>query len=175
MCRDLVAPVEEICGNLRDEDCDGEDLREPDEFEVNNTCDTCFMLNGGEDDPSDLELRANIDSIGDEDYFCFNADDGSNPLNLLWREEINLSLDRIPNGSDYELRLYRGLENCRNENHLAQSTNGGNDDEEIQFTEALNFNDGGLYIIKVYAYTGDAELNWNDCDDFYRLTVDGLD
>ena len=169
-CRDQVGPADEICGNLRDEDCDGEDRRVPDEFEDNNSCDTCFMLNNGEPDPSNLELRATIDSIGDQDYYCFNADDTRfNPL-----ENIDIELTEIPNGSDYELLLFKGLEACRAGDHLEQSRNGGNDDEVIRFAEGFNDPDGGLYIVKVYAFNGNPELNLNSCFESYRLFVDGL-
>ena len=167
ICNNAVDPQVEICGSGEDEDCDGDMARNPDISEPNNSCDECTWLNSIESpDVSGLILESNIDSIFDVSYYyCFEAHDSSvDP----W-EEIVISLENIPNGNDYDLYLYQGLNKCRDNDQLSTSDNNGASNEHIEWGEISNHSDGGIYVIRIYPYSSSYS-----CYSHYRLSIDGL-
>jgi hypothetical protein len=163
-CVGAVYPQTEVCGSRFDEDCDGTTQRIPDEYEQNNTCATCANLMVT--DPAELVIRGTIDSYNDDwDYYCFQGDDyGLNPL-----ENIVVELRNIPSGSDYDLFLYKSIANCMNNTSLSQSSNAGNEDEEIDWGEGFNSGDTGTYVIGVKQFN-----NSFSCQFSYELYIDGL-
>ncbi|MBV69921.1 MAG: hypothetical protein CMH52_01105 [Myxococcales bacterium] len=175
-CRDEIGPRREICGNALDEDCDGDDLRNPDEYDVqrpNDVCASCTYLNGFEangnpiPDVENLTIRATLDHIGDVDHYCIVASDGFSVPGF--REDFEITLTQIPQGNDYDIYLYRSIGDCQNNNSLDQSLNISNNDEDIHWDEDLASADDGTYVIKVRG-VGQAHA----CYDSYTLTVDGL-
>lgn len=163
-CFGNVDPSTDTCGDGIDQDCDGMDDRRPDQYEPNDSCAAAFEL---EQDPDERVLVATIDTAADQsDYFKFYADDTSFNLG---REVIRLTLEDVPSDADYDLYLYRGLESCNRNEPLERATTGSyGDDELLEWYEALNFDDSGVFYIRVRRYAGNA------CFSPYRLTVYGL-
>ncbi len=161
---------EEICGDGIDQDCDGYDTRLPDGWEPNDTCDECVFVNM-ETDPN-VFLRASFDSVYDDvDCYKFVADDG-----CCAREFIDLALENIPSGHDYDLYLYRNHADCVSRTALAQSTNAGNADDTISWGERFGASDSGTYYVRVTRYRG--HMCVPDCSapgaGCYKLTINGL-
>ena len=151
----------EICGDGIDQDCNGVDLRRPDGWEPNDSCDSCVMLMGT--DPN-VFLDATFDSVDDPvDCFRFAADDGIDPT-----ENINITLTNIPTGTDYDVYLYRSYTECAAGTVLASSALTSNMDESIGWGERFGIDDGGTYYIRVVRYRG------HSCDAQYHLTINGL-
>ena len=178
-CIGVVYPQEEICGNDLDENCNGQLERNPDEYENNNTCRSCTLLNMT--NPDNVNMRASIDSIDDTwDYYCFYVDDGFS----LFASHIVLELTNIPNEADLDLFLYQGKEgdglsseeaayrNCENDVRLESSTLGRGQDESIDWTERVGWgaDDSGLYIIGIQAFGNQSY----SCYENYNLYVHGL-
>jgi hypothetical protein len=165
-CRDGVEPQREICGDALDQDCNGRVERDPDEFEPNDSCDSCWVLQDGEVDVN-VFLNATMDSIEDRnDYFCFNADDGFNVPGF--GEDINITLSNVPADADYDIFLYKGRANCNAGRSLASSLNGRGEDDQIDWNET-NGDDDGEYVVRVRRVSG------HSCNSEYRLDVRGLD
>ena len=176
-CRDAVGPRNEVCGNGLDEDCDGADLRRPDAYDQeapNDACNRCTYLNGFEangnpiPDVNNLTVRATIDHTGDVDHYCVVAHDGFSVIGF--NEDFEIELLDVPAGQDYDVYLYRSINDCEMNNPLARGINGGNADEDIHWDEDLNHPDSGTYVIKVRGVAGG-----HACFGTYRLIVDGLD
>ncbi len=174
-CAEGQGPEAEICGNGRDEDCDGVDPDQPDQFDRparNDTCDSCTVLNQIRADGSivpdvNTSLNATIDRVGDRDYYCVHTEDHLNaPGN---GESFNVGLSEIPAGNDYNVYLFRNVDDCRAGNPLAAGRNLGNRDESIGWGERRFRGDGGTYIILVEG-VGIAQ----ECNLEYRLSVRGL-
>ena len=154
----------EICGDGIDQDCDGSDLRMPDSYEPNDTCETCATLSNQTDPMTTITAR--MDSVNDGvDCFKFTVADD---YNWGFRERIDITLSNIPMGSDYDLFLYRNRSDCIAGTQLSSSEKPNNDDESLEFVEAFNFDDAGTYYIRGVRYTG-----WS-CTADYSLMVDGL-
>jgi hypothetical protein len=163
-CRGNVDPRAEVCGDALDQDCDGQADRDPDGYEPNDSCDRCTVIQGT--DPNAF-LDATHDAVADrEDYYCFDASDGFSVPGF--QEHVRVDLENVPNGMDLDLFLYFNVADCRAERPLASSTAGGSADESIDWTERLNVDDGGRYVVRVKRFTG------NDCNRSYRLTINGL-
>ena len=180
---DAVGPRPEVCGSGIDEDCNGEQDLRPDPLETrggdmnNDACQRCILLNRRNSDGQvipDLEnetVNGTIDRLDDVDYYCFDTDDNASacaPLVGGFCEDINVYLTNIPNGTNYDIRLYKDLASCVANRPLKSSTKGGNADEEISWREDGFSEDGGRYYIKVYSTGG------YSCDENYTLRVDGL-
>ncbi|MEZ4432877.1 MAG: MopE-related protein [bacterium] len=165
-CRGAVGPAAEVCGDRIDQDCDGVVARRPDVWEPNDTCAACRMLEGGMPDPN-VFLRGTIDSYADVDFYCFVAEDGFNAPGF--GEEIIVALEDVAPGQDYDIFLYRSQADCAAGNELASSTAFDDADELIEWSESLNVEDGGTYVVEVRSVGDD-----HDCAREYRLTVNGL-
>lgn len=154
--------ADEICGDGVDQDCDGSDLRNPDDWEPNDDCTQCRLVQPDAD--PNVILQARFDSVDDRtDCYRFLADDGN-----AYRERIRLTLSNIPSGHDYDLYLYEDQASCEARTPLARSTNSGNDDEDIDWGESFGFSDSGTYFIRVTRFAG------HDCEQGYSLAIDGL-
>ena len=163
-CEGAVMPANDVCGNLEDEDCDGEPARDADQYEPNDTCGACWNIPGL--DPDELLIEASHDFLGERaDFYCFTAEDG---INFGLREFIDISLTNIPAGTDYDLYLYEGQEACEAGQSTASSLNFNNEDDEISWPERFNHDDDGLWIVEVRRAVG------HSCGGIYELTIDGL-
>jgi len=162
---------EEICGDGIDQDCDGFDIRLKDGWEGdsgNDTCDTCALIS--EDTDPNVFLNATMDSVYDDvDCYRFVADDG-----CCAREYINLTLENIPAGHDYDMTLYRNYDDCVSRTVLASNYESGNADETISWGERFAAGDSGTYYIRITRFRGYACYPEDPDRDNYRLTVNGL-
>jgi hypothetical protein len=165
-CVGEVFGTGEICGNGVDEDCDGEDMTNPDDFEPNDSCIMCTWL--GED--VDVVKEGSFDNEDDDvDYFCFLGTDDSPPLLWPWySEDITVELTGQTVGMDADLHLYRGYTACESNSPIASSVTIGPDDESMSWEET-NDPDTDTYIIRVKNYAA------SDCWGGYTLTVKGLE
>jgi hypothetical protein len=162
-CENEVTPSPEICGNLIDEDCDGDVLREFDFYEFNDSCANCTMLTSRY--PFNAQLYATIDSVNDVDYYCFNLVDRSSNI-FIRNESLSIHLLNIPIGQNYDVHVYRSNENCINDERLASSMGTGNS-EFIQLNREFHHSrdESDLYYIKVFPTSG------YECGDSYALTI----
>ena len=115
----------------------------------------------------DTSIRATLDRVGDIDYYCVVVHDGANVPGF--GENFVVTLSDVPAGRDYDIYLYSSVENCRDNNALDSSINGGSQDENIHWDERQPGNDNGIFVIKVTTPFGA-----QSCDDEYLLTVRGL-
>lgn len=163
-CLGATGPANEICGDGLDQDCSGADLRQPDGFEPNDSCDACRMLE--ETDPN-VFLNATHDSVNDRaDFYCFTAVDNLSAPGF--GEHIRVDLLNIPNGTDYDIYLYRSKATCRASTALERGVNSGSADDHIDWTESINVEDGGVYVVEVRRVVG------QNCARQYRLEINGL-
>jgi hypothetical protein len=166
-CQGAVEPRQEVCGDGLDQDCNGSDLRRQDQYEPNNECNSCTLLNNPGEDDVERTLRATIDSAADTwDYYCFDAHDGFSVPGFS--ESIEATLSDIPNGADYDLFLYKTVQDCRDGNSLEFSIEGGNSVDSLQWSEPVGSDDSGRYVIGVRRVVGQS------CDLNYTLEVRGL-
>ncbi len=163
-CLGAVYPASEVCGNGVDEDCDGEDLDNPDDYEYNDSCGSCFWISG--DDP-EVTLYGTFDTLQDSnDYFCFNAVDNFSIPGF--GEHIKVDLTDQPVGIDADLFLYKGSTACNGDDYLASSVTIGGGDEHIDWGET-NGDDGGLYYVRLQNYSDTGK-----CYQPYTLSIKGL-
>ncbi len=181
-----VQPSAEICGDGQDQDCNGADETNPDMYEPNDACASCTLLSMSSDPSGRIDAR--LDDIADTDYYCFWADDG---ISVFGPERIVINLESIPDNADYDLYLYQGLGGSESEQRsdaisdcnagpsralnarngdgvMTEGINGGNDDEEINWSERFNATDTGFYIIHVKNFSGES------CSEGYTLRYRGL-
>lgn len=163
-CDNEVTPSPEICGNLIDEDCDGDVLREFDFYEFNDSCANCTMLTSRY--PFSALLYATIDSVNDVDYYCFTLVDRPSSI-FSQNESLSIRLSNIPIGKDYDFYVYRSNDDCVNDDRLASSM-GTTSSESIQLNREFRHgrDESGLYYIKVFPTSGYA------CRNSYALTID---
>ena len=160
-CSGEVGPTQEICGNNQDEDCNGNVLLQPDEWESNNTCQECYDL--GED--PDVTLYPTTSQQGDDDFFCFTGKDSpANPS-----EGIIVELSDMPPGVDLDIHLFKEQQGCASNEPLASSVNAGSQDESLVWADPYLSDDTGLYIIQVKH----SSSTWS-CDEPYTLHIKGL-
>ena len=156
----------EICGDGIDQDCNGSDLRTKDAWEDNDVCADAAWITMTVDPMT--SVTPSFDSIDDRaDVFKFNVEDG---FNFGFPENIEITLEDIPMGADYDVFLYRNEADCRARNPLGSSVNLSNDDELIDWQEVFNSDDSGTFYIRVVRYPS----SFFDCSDTYTLTVNGL-
>jgi len=159
----------EICGNGKDEDCDGKDLTQPDDYEPNNTCGSCKHLGT---DPNTFETGAiygSFDTADDEfDYFCLTAHDGNSVPGF--DEHIKVELTNQLGGIDADIHLYKGLANCQAGQTMAldKSVTIGGGDESIDWAGSTGTEDGGEYYIEVRNYEA------SGCSTSYKLHINGF-
>jgi hypothetical protein len=154
----------EICGDGIDQDCNGSDLRNPDEWEPNDSCGQCAQLTATVD--PNVTIRPRIDSVDDGvDCFYFDVSDD---INFGFPERIRITLENIPANADYDLYLYRGRSSCDARMPLASSDASGAANESIDWQEVFNSDDGGRYYIRVVRFRG------HSCTMSYSLSVNGL-
>ena len=169
-CRDQVEPAEEICGNDRDEDCDGRDevvLDMYDEASRNNRCVDCTWLNTEDDPDVNVTLFATLHNREDADFYCFHAHDGFSAPGF--GEHIRIQLENIPRGSDYDVFLYGSLDDCVAREELARGVNGNNEAEDVDWVESIGSDNGGEYYVQVNGI-GRSQ----SCFVSYELTINGL-
>jgi hypothetical protein len=161
-CSGNVDPGFDTCGDGLDQDCDGYDASDPDNYEPN---DSCFMAYYLGEEPDNQTVYATIDTPDDDnDYYYFTGNDST----LDPTERIQITLEDIPAGADFDLCLYQGYDNCVASNPLVCSTNIGTTDESIDWGESFGGDDDGDYYVRVIRYYG------NSCFSGYWLTVHGL-
>ncbi len=166
-CRGNVEPQREICGDGVDQDCDGGDQRQPDRYEPNNECGRCTVVRDDDEPDVNVWVEGTIDSVEDRaDFYCFDAHDGISIPGFT--ERIVVTLERVPNGADFDVYLYQNDAGCRAGTPLALSRAGGSADERIEWGERLRDDDGGRYVVEVRRFQG------NVCGAAYRLTINGL-
>jgi len=117
-------------------------------------------------DPKGEIVFSTTDHPTDVDYFCFEAEDGTN---VFGEESISVELTDQPAGVDNDLYLYKGYENCESGNYLEASFTDGSVDESISWPETSG-PDAGIYIIKVEPWFTSS----GNCYIPYKLNVDGL-
>ena len=181
----------EVCGDGIDQDCNGSDLTQPDPYEDheggpnNNSCGNCYLItrssrldgacqnsddcfagsceDGRCSDLRNEEIQATIDVQGDRDYYCFYTHDWSDPS-----ENLTIELAGIPNGADYDLRVYKTQENCSADEPIDHSSSSGTANESVSIGDRFARNDGGLYIVEVRGFLGQS------CSARYILSIDGF-
>ncbi len=166
-CKGAVYPVEEVCGDAIDQDCDGADATLPDDWEPNDSCAACAFLGT---DP-DTNLYATFDRPADvADYFCFNAVDGFNVIGFGERIEVNLM--NLTSGLDADVYLYKGTDACKGgvSKALAKSEQSGTANDPIVWSESTGSADDGFYIVEVRNYAPKGA----GCYKAYTLKVNGL-
>ncbi len=84
-------------------------------------------------------------------------------------EAISIVLGNVLGCSDYDISLYQGLSNCRNDDSLARSHVAGSADGLIEWRESADFDDGGIYVIHVHPFSYSYS-----CYSHYHLSIDGL-
>ncbi len=152
----------ELCGDGIDQDCSGDDLREPDQWEPNDACDACPDISSDED--PNTTLMPSFDSVADSvDCFRFRADDG-----ISYPESIRVRLTNIPPGHDYDVFLYENRSACDARDPLAYGNASGNANEEVEWTENFGSDDDGTYYVRVVRFQG------YDCRSSYTLSINGL-
>lgn len=164
-CEGGTVGAEEICGDGIDQDCDGEDLVMPDRWEPNDTCASCALVSMMEDPM--ITIMGSFDSAEDSvDCYRFIAVDNFGAT----REHIDVTLTGVPEGHDYDIYLYRDLDDCIARDALAFSDAVGSADEMIHHLENIvpGVSDSGTYYIRVVAFRG------RSCTQQYSLTIDGL-
>jgi hypothetical protein len=169
-CAGATFPSSEVCANGVDEDCDGEDLAYPDQYESNDSCATCTLLNSNVEEDMDLEDHILFGGFHDpsdtDDYYCFYGKDNSQ--GLFWTaEKVEVSLTSQPLGVDGDLYIYKGQANCVTGFPDAYAPVIGAGDEEIMWEETSG-EDDDLFIIRVQ--------NWGEpnCYGDYELRINGL-
>jgi hypothetical protein len=114
----------------------------------------------------DTDLWATIQNASDyDDWYFFYATDGNNACFWPFNDygSINVYLDNIPAGSDYDIYLYRG--SCSSLSFLGSSTNYNNAAEHIYFQESCGNDDSAWYYVDVHRYQG------YSCSAPYHLTI----
>jgi len=182
-CEGAVYPSPELCGNLVDEDCNGVVERNLDVIEQmngsNDTCRTCYRFNFNLNQETTRTINryiegGSIDSVGDEDYYCFIYDD-SIETSRRW---LSVELTEIPAGHDYDIYLYQALslpfdesaphlyDSCEANNYIASSTRGSNEDDILTWQDrGSGQDDTGLYILKVVPVDEESY----SCNETYKL------
>jgi hypothetical protein len=151
----------DICGSGIDSNCDGHTLRNPDEFEVDDSCAQAFQIQGTN---PNVEALPSFDSVEDpSDYFKFDVTDS-----IYYPEHILVTVDQIPMGHDYDVYLFASLADCMSGTPIAQSTNAGSAPESIDWTESFVSTDSGTYYLRVARIVG------YSCSGKYHLVVNGL-
>jgi hypothetical protein len=166
-CLGATYPQSEVCGDTIDQDCDGQDKKQPDQYEPNNSCYSCYEISG--EDP-EVTLYPTFDSIvsghDKDDYFCITVvDNWDLPFT---HENIVVELTNQPLGGDGDLALYKGYSNCNNDDAVATTMVIGSGDEKIDWQETGDPDDG-TFIIRVRNYS---EIP--NCSKPYTLKIKGL-
>ncbi len=160
-CEGTSGPTEEICGDGVDQDCDGGDLRAPDEHEPNDSCEACREVGG--EDPSAVVL-GRFDSVDDiVDCYKFNAVD-----NWYTGETVRVELMNMPDHHDYALYLFRGETSCHDLDFIGESDNEGSANESISWPERFGWDDTETYYVRIVRKRG------HDCASNYTLSITGL-
>ncbi len=172
-CLGAVYPENEICGDNIDQNCNGMgDDGDPDEYENNDSCDTCYMLYGTGPDGEDPETTVypTFDSAkgGSDpaDYFCFK---GADDINWGLPEHVIIELTNQPVGIDGDVILYKGYSACSSGTATSANIVVGGGDEKIDWQENFNSPDDDTYYIKVENWS-----NKGNCDWPYTLFIKGL-
>ena len=160
-CIGEVGASREICGNEIDEDCDGFTLQRPDEYEDNNTCETCTRLTS--ESPFQATIRASISSSTDVDYYCFDVEDR---FSIISNESLEITLSNIANQQDYDLVLYEGEANCIAREFVARNAEPSNVDESIQLSFSTSTDNSASYILAVTPF-GESY----SCETPYNLSI----
>src|SRR5690606_34922267 len=154
--------AEEICGDGIDQDCDGSDLRAPDEWEPNNSWGTA-KRRSDEVDP-DATIQARFDSVNDNwDCYTIEVEDSAYPT----PENVQVRLSGIPSGHDYDVYLYADFDSCVRSDSIGSGRNSGNQDEYIfaagGAADRLGSDESGLFYICVHRKPG------HSCTEGYTL------
>lgn len=152
-CAGEVPPTDEVCGDGIDQDCDGQDLAVPDEYEPNNTCATAHYIGDNPNPGNAFDLYPNFHDASDrDDYFFFTFQD--DPRTDL-TEHIQVSLS-IPPGHKTQLFLYASRADCLADNPAVSSyrSNDGDDFELVTYREDRNVDESGNWYIRIRQVEG---------------------
>ncbi len=152
-CQGSTEPTDEICGDGLDQDCDGQDLEVPDEYEPNGSCAAAYYLGDDPNPGNPVDFYPNFHNTGDrDDYFFFTFQD-SPRSDLL--EDITISL-QLPPGHKSQLFLYRDRAACMADRPVRSSfrSNDGGDFEFIVHYEDPNADETGNWYLRVRRVEG---------------------
>ena len=157
--------------------CQGETLPAclPDKYETsavrpdNNSCQNASQITG-KDPQCDFgicaiyDIRANTHDRADEDFYVIDMLD---PWQFTFGFEAELM--NIPDGQEFDLYLYKGLDNCENDLFIGSSLmNNSTQHEEIRFEGKAGVDDSGLYYFRVVPRVS------QPCSDAYQFIISGV-
>jgi hypothetical protein len=101
-----------------------------------------------------IKLESGFHDEDKHDFFVIHVED-----DFLFPFRPWVSVEDIPAGNDFDLRVYKGLTACQNVSWAAASESAGNAPEEVYVEGTAGKDDTGDYYIQVKAIETDASTS----------------